>query len=114
MKMVLRIDPLTRNEITTLNKIVGYDRRSRWRTQARILLFANDGYTWHAIAKRLGGRPSIDREALANSLEPKWALSSQQAECVVDQQQNQKRCCAMMLLMQQTLSHFDLNVRNSA
>ena len=105
--MVLRIDTLSKNEITTLNKIVGYDRRSRWRTRARILLLANDGYTSPAIAKRLGCHPSTARRWLTRWNQDEL-LALKRADCIVDQQQSQKRCRAMRLLMQQTPSHLDL------
>ena len=105
--MVLRIDPLAKSEITTLNKIIGYDRRSRWRIRARILLLANQGYSSPVIAVRLSCHPSTARRWIS-----RWQQNGltvlKRADCMADQQRRQNRCHALRLLLQRSPTQLDL------
>lgn len=104
--MALRIDPLTKNEIRILKKICAYDRRSRWRMRARIILLANQGSSCPAIAVQLNCHPTTARRWLT-----RWQQNNlttlNQADCRIDQQKSQNRCQALRLLLQHDPSQLD-------
>ena len=51
--MTLRINPLTSEEVRELKKLSVYDRRSRHRLRAKILLEINQGSSAPVVATRL-------------------------------------------------------------
>lgn len=105
--MVLRIDPLTKSEIKFLEKVCGYDGRSRWRTRARIILLANEGYSSPVIAKRLRCHPSTARRWLTR-WQQRGLTALKRADCMFDQRRSQNRCQALRLLLELYPSQFDL------
>jgi len=105
--MTLRINPLTSEEIRELKKLCVYDRRSRQRLRARIILKINQGGSAPGVATRLGCHVTTVRRWIKR-WNQKGLVSFTQADCWADQTSRQKRGQALNSLLQQDPIKLDL------
>lgn len=105
--MTLRINTLTPGEQRKLKKISVYDRRSRWRVRAKIVLLSATGYSCPVIATRLGCHVTTARRWVK-----RWNQTGLEALTQADRwanhQRHQKRCQAFHLLLQYSPVHLNL------